>query len=82
VLLSQWNTLLEHPEEGHQILDVCSFEEFQAAILAIRNVAAGQLHLKMIGPIAGENSRNGNLRALVGWETTQRVNVRSSKIDE
>ena len=32
---------------------MCSFEEFQAAILAIRNVAAGQLYLKMIRPIRG-----------------------------
>ena len=32
---------------------MCSFEEFQAAIFAIWNVAAGQLYLKMIRPIRG-----------------------------
>ena len=32
---------------------MCSFEEFQAAILAIWNIAAGQLNLKMIRPIRG-----------------------------
>ena len=30
-----------------------SFEEFQAAILAIWNVAAGQLYLKMVRPMRG-----------------------------
>ena len=32
---------------------MCSLEEFQAAILAIWNVAAGQLYLKMVRPIRG-----------------------------
>ncbi len=45
--------VVEHPQQGHQVLDVGGLEELEPAVLYVRDVAADQLQLEQVGVVGG-----------------------------